>query len=185
MADPKDQTASQLRNIFDSTGMTINTFTTAIQKAEIEKHGQMVSFLKAEYELGHGNANLIAHKVREELAGGQPSSEELLAAQYAGRKQPLYAIYGELASFAESLGSDVEKVVQKTGVSFRRSKQFLLVQAPSSKRLQIGINLDAEPADDRVTAWGGMCTHKISITTHDEVDDDVAGWIRSAYELAR
>jgi hypothetical protein len=78
----------------------------------------------------------------------------------------------------------VEQVVQKTGVSFRRRKQFLLVQAPSSKRVQLGLNLDETPADGRVTETSGMCTHRVDVATPDEVDDAVAAWIRSAYQSA-
>ncbi len=67
-------------------------------------------------------------------------------------------------------------------MSFRRAKQFALVQVPSSKRVQLGLNLDATPGDERIVEMSGMCTHKVDITDVDAIDDDIATWIRAAYE---
>ncbi len=184
MADPKAQTATQLRNIQKSTGMTVADFTAAVRAAGLDKHGKIVAFLKSTHGLTHGNANLIAHTVRERLAGGPAPAEELLDAQYKGAKAALRPIYHELAAIAEGLGDDVSKVIQKTGVSFRRKKQFALVQAPSSKRVQLGLNLDDTPDDERIVAAKGMCTHKVVITSSAAIDDDIAAWIRAAYDRA-
>ena len=40
---------------------------------------------------------------------------------------------------------DVEVAPKKTGVSLRRAKQFALVEAPSAKRIQLGLDLGASP----------------------------------------
>ncbi len=184
MTDPKTQADRQLANIEASTGKTLADFASAVGGQKLEKHGQIVAFLKAEFGLGHGNANLIAHRVRESAAGGPAPDDELLAAQYAGARAALRPLYDELAAFAESLGDDVTRVIQKTGVSFRRARQFALVQAPSSKRIQLGLNLPSTPAGGRVVEMKGMCSHKVDLGVGEAVDDTVAGWIRSAYESA-
>lgn len=178
------QAASQLANIEKATGLELADFIKEISGLGLEKHGQIVAHLKARHDLGHGNAGLIAKLVRDELAGGPPPPEELLAAQYTGAKAALLPIYEEVKAIAGSLGDDIEQVIQKTGVSFRRRKQFLLVQAPSSKRVQLGLNLPETPADDRVMETDGMCSHRVDVTSVDEVDNAVAGWIRTAYEIA-
>ncbi len=182
MADPKDQAAKQLANIQASTGKSVADFAAAIAAAGLEKHGQMVQFLKREFSLGHGNANLIAHTVRAAEAPAQ-TSDDLLAAQYAGRKAPLRAIYDRLAPLAQAAGPDVQVVVQKTGVSFRAAKQFALIQAPSSKRVTLGLNLDATP-DPRVAPTKGMCTHQAVFTAPEQVDGDVSAWLAAAYARA-
>ncbi len=184
MPDPKAQMETQLANIEESTGQSVADYTAIVQESGLEKHGQIVALFKSEHGLTHGNANLMAHLVRESLAGGPPPPSELLSAQYVGAKEALLPIYKELASIAEGLGSDVQKVVQKTGVSFRRKKQFALVQAPSSKRVQLGLNLDQTPPDERVAETNGMCTHAMNITDIAGVDEAVAEWIRQAYERA-
>ncbi|MGI9594780.1 MAG: DUF5655 domain-containing protein [Acidimicrobiales bacterium] len=184
MSDPKAQAATQIKNIEESTGRTVAQFTAAIKKAGLEKHGQIVAHLKSDYGLTHGNANLMAHLVRDQLDGGPASDDDLLEAQYSGGKAGLRPLYDELAAMADGLGSDVEKVIQKTGVSFRRKKQFALVQAPSAKRIQLGLNLDATPDDARVKEVSGMCSHRIDITGADQLDEHLAGWIQASYDRA-
>ena len=182
--DPTAQAEAQLRNIEEALGKTAADVADEVARQGIDRHSEVVAFLKAAHGLTHGNANLLAHVVRKRLAGGPQPSEDLLAAQYAGPKAALLPAYNTLSSVAESLGSDVVKVVQKTGVSFRRKKQFALVQAPSAKRLRLGLNLDATPDDPRIVATSGMCTHSVDLTSPEAVDADVAGWIRAAYDRA-
>lgn len=184
MPDPKEQRATQLRNIHEATGKSVADFAELVAAAGLEKHGRIVSFLEAEHDLTHGNANLIAHTVRERAAGGPASEEDLLDAQYARGKAALRPIYERLAELASGCGDDVDTIVQKTGVSFRRKKQFALVQVPSAKRVQLGLNLAATPAGDRIAEAGGMCTHRADITELDHVDDEVAAWLHAAYDEA-
>ncbi len=184
MASQADATATQLRNIEQASGMKLADFVRAVKASGHAKHGQIVAFLKSEHGLTHGNANLIAHRVRQEMEGGPADSGDLLAAQYAGGKAALRPIYDRLAGIAEGLGGDVQKVIQKTGVSFRRAKQFALVQAPSAKRVQLGLNFKQPPKDKRVAVAGGMCTHKVDIAEAGEVDAKVAAWIKTAYQQA-
>ena len=143
MADPDAATETQLRNITTQTGMSLADFVTAVAPRGTLAHGQIVAFLKSEYGLTHGNANLIAHKVRELLAGGPPPADALLEAQYQGGKASLRPIYQHLIDIATGLGPDVAVVIQKTGVSLRRRRQFAVVQAPSAQRIQLGLNLSA------------------------------------------
>lgn len=179
------QRDTQLANIEAATGRTVAEFTEDIRRTGLDRHGRIVSYLKDEHGLTHGNANLLAHVVREQLAGGPATAEALLEAQYQGGKAHLHAVYEALARVAAAQGDDVERVVQKTGVSFRRRKQFALIQAPSSKRVQLGLNLPSTPDDERVKEVSGMCTHRVDVTEPAAVDDDVAAWIKTAYEAAR
>ncbi len=184
MTDPVAQAAKQLANIEADTGMTLAQFTAAIAETGLDRHGKILAHLKSEYGLTHGNANLLSARIREQLAGGPAGDDELLDAQYSGARAGLRPIYETLAELAGSVGTDVGKVVQKTGVSFRRNRQFALVQAPSSKRVQLGLKLDTTPDDPRVKETSGMCSHRVDITDPSEVDDDVAGWLRMAYDQA-
>lgn len=184
MPDPEAQTATQWRNIEAATGLTLADFTDIVRNAGVERHGEIVALLKRRCGLTHGNANLIAHRVREALAGGAPEATHLLDAQYAGPRAPLRPIYERVATIARGMGPDVQEVIQKTGVSFRRTRQFALVQAPSSKRVTLGLNLDVTPDDPRVSEVTGMCSHRVDLPDISAVDDAVTGWIRMAYERA-
>ena len=185
MPDPTVATETQLRNIEAASGMSIAAFAAAVQERGIDGHAKIIAFLKAEHGLSHGNANAVAHKVRELAAGGPAPADTLLDAQYAGAKAALRPVYEWIAAIAAGLGPDVTIVVQKTGVAFRRRKQFAVVQAASAKRVQLGLNLAAAPGDPRVIATpGAMCAFRVDLPHTQSVDADVARWLREGYDIA-
>ena len=185
MPDPVAATETQLRNIEASTGMSVGAFAAVVSEHGIEGHAKTVAFLMSEYGLSHGNANAVALRVREIAAGGPASSDALLDAQYAGGKAALRPIYERLAAMAAAMGPDVGILVQKTGVAFRRRKQFALVQAASAKRVALGLNLPEAPGDARVVPTpGAMCGYRVDLADVAAVDDDVLGWLAAAYDRA-
>ncbi len=152
MADPRAATARQLANIETATGTTVDQWTAWARAAGKVKHGEILNWLKAEHGLTHGNANALAHAVRENAAGGPASDADLLAAQYAGGKAALRPLHDRLVTLARGLGEDVEVVVQKTGVSLRRQRQFALIEAPSARRIRLGLNLKGNESTGRLRA---------------------------------
>lgn len=184
MATPQEQAATQLANIERDTGLTPATVADLVRAAGLEKHGQIVAMLKADHGIGHGNANLLSITARELLDGGPARSDDLLAAQYAGRKAHLRPVLDEIVTAARALDADVEVVTQKTGVSLRRRRQFAVVKAASSTRVELGLNLPATPHDGRVEEVSGMCSHRVNLAGVDDVDDAVRGWLREAYHAA-
>lgn len=184
MATPQEQVATQLSNIERDTGLTPAKVAELVRAEGLEKHGQIVAMLKADHGLGHGNANLLSVRARELLAGGPTAAEDLLDGQYAGGKAPLRPIHDEIVAAARTLGDDVEVVVQKTGVSLRRRKQFAVVKAASSRRVELGLNLPTTPDDDRVDEVSGMCSHRVNLTCLDDVDEAVRTWLREACDAA-
>lgn len=182
MSDPAQ---TQLRNIQAATGMSVADFAAAVAGQGIDGHARIIAFLKSEYGLSHGNANLVALRVRELAAGGPASADVLLDAQYAGARTALRPVYERVAHIAADLGPDVEVRIQKTGVAFRRRRNFAVVQAVSAKRVQLGLNLEAAPDDPRVVATpGAMCAFRVDLLDADSVDEDVARWLRESYESA-
>jgi hypothetical protein len=185
MPDPAAATATQLRNIEQATGMSMAEFGTVIAGRGIEGHTTIVAFLKAEYGLSHGNANAVAHRVREMAAGGPAPASALLDAQYTGPRATLRPIGERLTAVAAGLGPDSAILVQKTGVALRRRKQFGLIQVPSAKRVSLGLNLVDPPADPRlVETPGAMCAYRVDLSDATDVDEDVVAWLRAAYERA-
>ena len=185
MPDPAAATATQLRNIEQATGLTVADFAREVSDRGIEGHAKILAYFKSEQGLSHGNANALAHAVRELAAGGPAPEDALLDAQYAGAKAALRPISERLTEAARGLGPDVDVVVQKTGVALRRRRQFGLVQAPSASRVTLGLNLAEPPADARVVATpGAMCGYRVDLPDLAAVDDDVLGWLAAAYERA-
>ena len=78
----------------------------------------------------------------------------------------------------------MEVAPKRTAVSLRRSKQFAVVEVPSAKRVQLGIQLKGDPVTDRLLAGNAMCSHRVNLSEVGDVDDQVVAWLRAAYERA-
>jgi hypothetical protein len=167
-------------NLAGKTGRTMPEWIGLVSATGLTGHTDILNWLKTEHGLTHGFANGIAQAFRNRDAATAP--DDLVAEQYAGPKAALRPIYERLVEAATALGDDVEIVSKKTGVSLRRSKQFALIEAASAKRIQLGIQLKGEPTTDRLLAGNSMCSHKVSLTSPDEVDGELLGWLREAYD---
>ena len=176
-------TQSMIANLPAKTGRSLEEWFVVLDSHPYGRHGEGMTFLKTEHGLSHGFANLIV--ARHRTRGSAPiSGSELVDAQYSGSKKALRPIYERLVASVREFGDDVEVAPKKTGVSLRRSKQFAVIEAASAQRLQFGINLrDTEPTE-RLRLAGGMCTHRVDVRRLDEVDDELLGWMREAYEIA-
>lgn len=184
MGTVENAAATQLRNIEKATGRSVADWAGLVADAGLDRHGQIVDWLKSEHGLGHGNANTLAHKTRELAAGGPPPPDDLVAAQYGGAKSHLKAIHDVVVAAAVGFGADVDVSPKKTTVSLRRGKQFALIEAPSSKRVVLGFNAKSLTAGGRLTAAKGMCSYQVVLTSVTDVDDEVLGWLRAAYDEA-
>ncbi|MQA07874.1 MAG: DUF4287 domain-containing protein [Pseudonocardiaceae bacterium] len=182
MTDPASAVASQLRNITAATGRNTDDWYRLVVDTGLTKHGEILAYLKREHGLTHGNANALTHHIRQRATGGPKPAEDLLDAQYAGRKAALRPIHDELVTIARALGDDVTVTVNKTSVSLRRAKQFALIQAPSASRVELGLNLRDVTPTPRLHPTTGMCTHHITLTEPADIDDETARWLQAAYE---
>lgn len=176
-------TRTMIDNLPAKTGRSLEEWFVVLDAHPYDKHGQGMALLKSEYGVSHGFANLIVARHRDRRSG-PVTGDDLIDAQFAGAKSALRPIYDRLATVATSFGDDVEIAPKKTGVSLRRRKQFALVEAPSANRVRLGLNIRGAAPTDRLREAGGMCTHRVDVHTADEVDDELIGWMRDAYELA-
>ncbi|GAA2248658.1 DUF4287 domain-containing protein [Herbiconiux moechotypicola] len=169
-------------NLVEKTGRDMPAWIAIVGSSGLEKHGQIVAWLKSEHGLTHGFANGIAQAYLNR--GASTDADDLVAAQYAGAKAALRPVYGGLVAAALALGDDVEVAPKKTGVSLRRSKQFALIEVPSAARVQLGLQLKGVEATERLRAGNTMCSHRVVLTGVDEIDDELRGWLREAYARA-
>jgi len=181
-----DALKTMIANYEKNTGKTLEAWVAIARKAKLAKHGEIVKWLKEKHGMGHGYANLVAMTV---LRGDAPApeGEDLVAAQYAGKKAALRPVYDQLAAAVAKFGSDVELAPKKTYVSLRRAKQFALVQPSTPDRLDVGINLKGTPAAGRLEASGSfnaMVSHRVRVSSAKDVDAQLLGWLRAAYDQA-
>jgi hypothetical protein len=53
---------AMLRNMVEKTGKNIDDWIALVKVKNFSKHGEIVNYLKSEFSLTHGYANLIARK---------------------------------------------------------------------------------------------------------------------------
>lgn len=181
--DPQLQT--MIDNMPEKTGKSLTDWYQVISSSGAEKHGEIMKVLKGEHGLTHGYANTIAILYRDQAGGGAPADQDLVSAQYTGAKAGLKSVYDALLSSVSKFGTDVEIAPKKTYVSLRRSKQFAIVQASTSSRIDLGLNLKGTEATARLeggNVFSGMCTHKVRLSSPEDVDNDVINWLKQAYD---
>lgn len=177
---------TQLSNIETRTGKTIAALSTAIMAQGLKKHGQMVSWVKSEWGLGHGDANTLVHVARRAAEGpGKDESEDPLDQIYSGKKAHQRAIHDVVMARLEAFGP-FEIAPKKSSVSLRRKKQFALIGPKTNTRFEIGVNLKEEASHPRMKAEkpGGMCQYTIALEGTDEIDDEMIAIVRRAYDAA-
>jgi len=173
------------QNLKAKTGKDLQEWKKTLAPKGFVRHGEIMAFLKGECGLTHGYANFIALKFREADAASH-SDDDLLSAQYKG-KEPLLALFEQLRNHIRTLGSDIEMVSKKAAVSFRRKRQFVLIQPSTKTRIDLGLKLDNTACEGRLEAsgpFGSMCSHRIQLSETTPPDDEVFGWIKQAYDQA-
>ncbi len=60
--DPLSMEKAMLRNMFDKTGKDIDEWISIVKTTNFMKHNEIVNYLKSEFSLTHGYANLITRK---------------------------------------------------------------------------------------------------------------------------
>jgi hypothetical protein len=182
---PEQAAQTMVNNMPEKTGKSLAEWLKIVAKSKLEKHGEILKYLKSEYGIGHGFANLIAHHHRNADSGGGES--DLVARQYAGAKAGLEPIYDALIKIVVGFGKDVEISPKKTYVSLRRSKQFALIQPSTRDRVDVGINLKGVAPDGRLEASGSfnaMVTHRVRVTDKGDVNGELKRWLKKAYDAA-
>jgi len=185
MASVDEAVASFERNIEAQTGRSVADWATEARETGLERHGQIVAWLKGEKGLTHGVANHIAKRALAPAAADEPADP--VASLFAQDKAAIRPLYDRLIEDMLALGGDVEIAPKKANVSIRRRKQFALLQPTTRTRLDLGLVLKDRPPEGRLEASGSfnaMVTHRVKIAAAGDIDDQLRGWIREAYDGA-
>ena len=118
-----------------------------------------------------------------ELPGRPDDAEELIAGQYSDRPQLRHVLDAVLAGLP-ALGP-VTVQARRTLVSLCTPRRvFAVVQPTTRSRVDLGLRLEHERPGGRLLAARdlGAATVRIPLTRPEEVDAEVIGWLRRAYQ---
>jgi predicted transport protein len=185
MSSPADATQSMIRNLEEKTGRSLVEWVEHARQSGFARHGEIVRHLKADHGFTHGYANLVAIRALEPEAAGE--ADDLVSAQYSGAKANLRPLYDALIEKVAGFGADVEVAPKKAYVSLRRRRQFAIIQTGTASRLDVGLNLKGSDPTERLEPSGSfnsMVSHRVRVSSLDQIDEELLGWLRSAYEAA-
>jgi hypothetical protein len=178
---------TQIRNIEATYGKPLHYWFTVIDASGLTKHTEVVAMLKADHGLAHGAAHRVSLLARQRHDTGVTAPSDPADALYAGAKARLRPLHDALLGQIRPLGA-FDIVPKKGYLSLRRRKQFAMIQPSTSSRIDLGLILPATtPAVGRLESaakFNALFTHRVRITAAIDLDDELRGWLATAYELA-
>jgi Domain of unknown function (DUF4287)/Domain of unknown function (DUF5655) len=169
------------------TGKTPADFAKLAGEKALTKHGEIVAWSKKDFELGHGHANAIAAVLLKSESRGA-SLDEKLEGVFSSTKSAWRATFDALEARVTAYGEDVKLAPTETYVSLLRGDKKFGIAQPSKERLDIGIKLKGIPATERLEvagSWNSMVTHRVRVNDSSQIDDEVLGWLKQAYEAVK
>lgn len=166
------------------TGEDVVTWNRRVAAAGLDDEPALREWLAARGVTGYAQALLVWERF------GYPDfmtadADELITGQYADRPQ-LRPILDTVLATLPAIGP-VTVQARKTVVSLVSPRRtFAAVQATTKSRVDLGLRLDdVEPAGRVLPAKNiasGTINLRIALSGPDDVDDEVIGWLRRAYD---
>lgn len=176
---------AMIDNLKAKTGQSLDEWKKLIAALGPLKHGEIVKFLKEQHGVTHGYASEIALKALGSDAASASDTGQLIEAQYKG-KEHLRPFYEKILAEVRGFECDFEIAPKKAYVSLKRKKQFATLNPASKTRFEIGLNLKGVAAQGKLQAEkpDSICSHKINLADIAEIDSEVIGWVKAAFDKA-
>ena len=177
---------TQLANIEKRTGKSLEELTRLVKGCGLTKHGEIRTWLQTDLGMGYGDANTLVHVALQTVPAASEGTEDDAAATdriYAGPKAALRATHDAVMAEIAKFGA-FETAPKKAYLSLRRKKQFATVGPATKTQIEIGLNMKGVPGTARLEALppGGMCQYRVRLSGPAEVNPELVGWIRRAYD---
>jgi hypothetical protein len=175
------------------TGRSLEEWLKHIKKQGPAGEKERRAWLKEEYSLGTVTASWLAE--RSVGKGEEASDPDLYLKQavrdvdkmFSGGKAGLRPIYNALLKMGLRTGKEAKACPCTTIVPLYRNHVFAQIKPTTQTRIDMGFALGDMKPKGRLIDTGGFAkkdriTHRIPITSLDDIDDEVKHWLRVAYE---
>jgi len=175
------------------TGRTLEEWLAHIKKAGPKDEQARRDWLKKEYGLGTNTCWWLAERAAgkgEET--GDPdlylkAAEEYVEKMFSGGKAGLRPMYDALLKLGLKTGKDAKASPCQTIVPLYRNHVFAQIKPTTQTRIDMGFALGDMKPKGRLIDTGGFAkkdriTHRIPITSLDDIDDEVKHWLKVAYD---
>jgi hypothetical protein len=170
------------RLLKERTGEDVDTWNQRIKIERFHDEQELRAWLTAQGVTGYAQSLLVMERF------GYPdfllaSADQLIQGQYADRPQ-LRPILDAIIDAAAGLGVVIVQS-RKTYVSLVSPRRtFARVQPTTKNRVDLGLRLERQQPGGRLhpSKIHESMPLQISLTTRDEVDSEVLGWLQQAYD---
>ena len=176
------------------TGRTLDQWVKLVKEEGPEKEDERRDWLKKAHGFGTNAAWWIAEQSVGKSNDSDPEvylrdAAKYVEKLYSGPKTGLRPIHDRLIALGRSM-SGVKICPCKTIVPFFREHVIAQIKPSTKTRIDFGLALKGskKKPTKRLIDTGGLekkdrITHRIPITSVDEIDDEVKGWFKVAYDL--
>ena len=174
-----------IRVLEKQTGNGLDYWNQRVRQEEFKDEQGLRTWLKEEGVTGYAETLLVMERF------GYPefmtsSADELIEAQYADRPH-LRPIYDAILQAMLGIG-EITIQARKTYVSLLTPRRtFARIQPTTKQRVDLGLRLEGQKPGGRLQPSRFQETMKIQIglSSVEEVDAEVLGWLRRAYDENR
>lgn len=177
-----------LDNIKSKTGKGPDEFKKLAQKKglfkEDVKAGEIVAWLKKDFDLGHGHAMAI-YTVLKGSREKKVSREKKITNHFARNRSVWRPLFDSVIGELRSCGEDIVLAPSDNYISILRGQRKIAIVQVMVGHLDIGIKLKGVPPNNRfqpARSWNSMMTHRVRIADKNNLDKELFNWLRSAYE---
>lgn len=186
MTSPSDMMNSVSDSMKERTGKTLEEWVEVVKVSGIDPLDQksVRNWLKSEHGILQNSQWAIADAAARAAGWVRPSVEGYIDAQYQGEKAVLRPIFDALREIIEGLGEDVAVEGRGGYTPFVRKRQFAAVQVSTKTRVDLGLRFKEAPESALLitSSLPGQSTHKVGLSSVEDIADEVVGLIRLAYE---
>jgi hypothetical protein len=177
----------------EKTGRSLEEWLALVKQSGARTENERRAWLKSAHGLGMNTAGAIAEFAApggSEFASPErylTAAEQYVEQMFSGAKAGLLPLYRELLQLGLSIGKDVKACPCRTIVPLYRHHVFAQIKPATQTRIDLGFALGARAAEGRLIDTGGYArkdriTHRIPLGSAKDLDDEVRGWLRTAYE---
>jgi len=175
------------------TGRTLEEWLKYIKKEAPAGEQERRTWLKEKHGLGTNTAWWLAERSTGKGEETADSDAYLAAAErdvdkmFSGGKAHLRPIYDSLLKLGLKTGKEAKACPCQTIVPLYRNHVFAQIKPTTQTRIDMGFALGDLKPTGRLIDTGGFAkkdriTHRIPITSLDDIDDEVKHWLKVAYD---
>ena len=169
----------------EKTGKSLDQWLPVIKSSGLSKQMEILNWLKADHQLNHLQASLLAGLY---LNDGQPvyQNENALLENQFVKCEAMRPVFESISEKILNHFPDTVLITKKTYLSYTANREFAAINI-KPKEIRLGVDLGSEPFTEtlqksKLTGAMPRISHMITITNSSELDEKVIAYLQQSYD---